>query len=150
MAKRRTAVATRSNVIVLPAPKRRGRLTRRARVGAVARRVGRRARGAAREGAVPMATIIGAAALGWAQAKGYLNKIPTIGGSRAVTLAIAGYALTRLTSNPTARTLGKSAMLIGAFDFGAKQGGGKSSLEGDVDGDLEGDDFGADADGDFE
>jgi len=63
-----------------------------------------------------------------------------------MTLAIAGYALTRLTSNATARSLGKTAMLVGAFDFGAKQGGGKSSLEGDdLEGDdLDGDDFGSD------
>lgn len=96
-----------------------------------------------------MMTLLGSAGLGWAQAKGYLNKIPTIGGSRALTLAIAGYALTKLTSNPTARSVGKSAMLIGAFDFGAKQGGGKSPLEtmgpqGDFEGDFDGDD----ADGD--
>lgn len=81
--------------------------------------------------------IIGSAALGWAQAKGHLNKIPTIGGSRAMTLGIAGYALTRLTNNPTARMLGQTAMIVGAFDWGAKQGGGKSSLEGDDD--IEGD-----------
>jgi hypothetical protein len=86
-----------------------------------------------------MATLVSAAALGYAQAKGFLNRIPTIGGSRALTLAIAGYAATRLTSNPTARSLGKTAMMIGAFDFGSKQGGGKSSLEGDFEGDLEGD-----------
>lgn len=88
-----------------------------------------------------MATLAGSAALGYAQAKGYLNKIPTIGGSRALTLAIAGYALTKLTNNPTARSLGSTAMVVGAFDWGSKQGGGKSALEGD---DLDGDDFGDD------
>ncbi len=75
--------------------------------------------------------MIGSAALGYAQAKGMLNRIPTIGGSRALTLAVAGYAVTRLTRNKTARQIGNIAMLIGAFDFGAKQGGGKSALEGD-------------------
>jgi len=146
MAKFRSAVAPRTSIVVLPAAKSRGKLTRRRRVGAVARRVGRRARGVARESALPLATLIGSAALGWAQAKGHLNKLPTIGGSRAMTLAIAGYALTRLTSNATARSLGKTAMLVGAFDFGAKQGGGKSALEGDdLEGDdLDGDDFGSD------
>jgi hypothetical protein len=95
--------------------------------------------------------LLGAAGLGWAQAKGHLNKIPTIGGSRALTLAIAGYALTRLTSNPTARSVGRTAMIVGAFDFGSKQGGGKSALEGDgnVGDDIEGDDVGDDV-GDFE
>lgn len=91
-----------------------------------------------------MATLIGAMALGYGQARGFLNKIPTIGGSRALTIAIAGYAVTRLTSNPTMRSVGRTAMVIGAFDFGSKQGGGKSSLEGD---DIEGDDM--DGDDDF-
>jgi hypothetical protein len=71
------------------------------------------------------------AAVGYAQAKGFLNRIPTIGGSRALSIGVAGYALTRLTRNQTARMVGNVAMLIGAFDFGSKQGGGKSALEGD-------------------
>lgn len=90
--------------------------------------------------------LLGSAGLGYAQAKGWLNKIPTIGGSRALSIGVAGYAVTRLTSNPTARMVGRVAMLVGAFDFGSKQGGGKSSLEGDDewlegdDDDVEGDD----------
>jgi hypothetical protein len=144
----RTAAAPRTSVIVVPAAKSRGKISRRRRVaGALVRRGARRARRAVREGAVPLGTLLGAAGLGYAQAKGYLNKIPTIGGSRALTIAIAGYAVTRLTTNPTARSVGKTAMLIGAFDWGSKQGGGKSNLEGD---DLEGDDFGDDIEGDFE
>lgn len=82
--------------------------------------------------------LVGAGALGFAQAKGWLNKIPTVGGSRALTLGVAGYALTRITKNPTARMVGSVAMIVGAFDFGSKQGGGKSALEGDDD--LSGDD----------
>lgn len=88
---------------------------------------------------MPTSMMLGAAGLGYAQAKGFLNKIPTIGGSRALTIGVAGYAVTRLTSNPTARMVGKVAMLVGAFDFGSKQGGGKSALEGDDEW-LEGDD----------
>jgi hypothetical protein len=112
----------------------------RRRVTVIAKRAGRRARRVVREGAVPTSMLLGSAGLGYAQAKGWLNKIPTIGGSRALSIGVAGYAVTRLTTNPTARMVGKVAMLVGAFDFGSKQGGGKSALEGDDDEWLEGDD----------
>lgn len=144
MAKKRRAVAVATRAaptqIVVTQPRR--AVSRRRQTVAVARRVGRRAAGAARANALPIGVLLGAAGIGWAQAKGYLNKIPTIGGSRATTLAIAGFALTRLTSNKTARQLGSTAMIIGAFDFGSKQGGGKSALEGDDD--MSGGEFGDD------
>lgn len=130
------AIARTRPTIIVAAPARRAPVTRRARAGAVARRAARRGVAVARASAVPAGTMLGAAALGYAQAKGMLNRIPTIGGSRALTIAIAGYALTRMSSNRTARDLGRTAMIIGAFDWGSKQGGGKSSLEGD---DLDGD-----------
>ena len=93
-----------------------------------------------------MGMMIGALAVGYSQSKGWLNKIPTIGGSRAMTLAIAGYAVTRFSKNQTIRSAGLAAMVAGAFDYGRIQGGGKSALEGDdfgsdLDGDLDGDDF---------
>lgn len=86
---------------------------------------------AARVGAVPALVLGSSAALGYLQAKGHLNKLPTIGGSRAMTLAIAGFALTRFTKNPMLRTFGSAAMIVGAFDMGSKAGGGKSALEGE-------------------
>ena len=55
-----------------------------------------------------------------------------------MTLALAGYAATRWSGNATIRNVGNTAMIVGAFDWGSKQGGGKSALEGDtswVDGD---------------
>ena len=120
------------NVIVLQQPRRSGgRLRRKARSSGRVRRAGRRAAGAARSAAVPAAVLASSAALGYAQAKGWLNKIPTIGGSRAATLAVAGFAVTRFTRNTHMRHLGHSAMIVGAFDFGSKMGGGKSGLEGD-------------------
>ena len=87
--------------------------------------------------------LAGSAGLGYAQAKGWLNKLPTIGGSRALSLGIAGYVVSRFSRNSTIKTLGHSAMIVGAFDWGAKQGGGKSALEGDDDleaFDIDGDD----------
>jgi hypothetical protein len=122
--------------IIVNMPKRRQRF---GRTRAVARRAGRSiARGASRA-AIPTTMLMASAGLGYAQAKGMLNKLPTIGGSRAMTLGVFGYALTRLTTNSTARMVGSVAMLVGAFDFGSKQGGGKSALEGDdtLDGDDE-------------
>jgi hypothetical protein len=129
-----TAIARRTvTPIIVNMPKRR----RFGRTRAVARRVGKRARSVARTTAFPTTMLFAASGLGYAQAKGMLNRIPTIGGSRALSIGVAGYALTRLTSNSTARMVGNVAMLIGAFDFGSKQGGGKSALEGD---DFDGDD----------
>jgi hypothetical protein len=119
-------------------PSRARRVARR--VGGVARKVGRKARHVAAKHGASGAVLMGAAGLGYAQAKGYLNKIPTVGGSRALTLALAGYALTRLSSNATARQIGSTAMVIGAFDWGAKQGGGKSALEGADSSWMDGDD----------
>jgi len=121
------------NVIVLQAPKKRS-IARRRRAPGRLRRAGRRAAVGARSAAIPSAVLASSAALGYMQAKGWLNKIPTIGGSRAATLAVAGFAVTRLTKNHHLRLLGNTAMIVGAFDFGSKMGGGKSSLEGDDDG----------------
>jgi len=122
------------NLIVLQQPRRAGGgLRRKARSSGRLRRAGRRVGKVARSGAVPAAVLAASAALGYAQAKGWLNKIPTIGGSRAATLAVAGYAVTRFTRNTHLRMLGHSAMIVGAFDFGSKHGGGKSGLEGDDD-----------------
>lgn len=129
------AIARRTvTPIMITMPKRR----RFGRTRAVARRAGRRIARTVGVAAVPTTMLMASAAVGYAQAKGMLNRIPTIGGSRALSIGIAGYALTRLTRNQTARMVGTVAMLIGAFDFGSKQGGGKSALEGDDF--LEGDD----------
>ena len=119
------------NLIVLQQPKRRS--VGRRRASRIARRVARRAGGAARSAVVPMTTVAAATALGWAQSKGHLNKLPKIAGSRAATVAAVGYGLSRFTRNPHLRALGHAALLIGAFDVGAKLGGGKSKLEGDDD-----------------
>jgi len=138
--------ATRA--IVVQMPRRRSAARRYARkAGRKTRRVARAGYGYAKAGAAPFGVLLASGAVGYAQAKGFLNKIPTVGGSRALTMGIAGYVLTRLSSNKTARTVGNVAMIIGAFDFGSKQGGGKSALEGDYDDDdMEGDDYDDDDD----
>jgi hypothetical protein len=70
------------------------------------------------------------AAVGYAESKGYLKRLPQIGGSPALTLALAGYALTRFTKNPWFRQAGVAAIIVGGFDFGRQQGsGGVSGLE---------------------
>ena len=78
-----------------------------------------------------MGLAVGAAAVGYLEAKGTLNKLPAIGGSRALTLAIAGYAATRFVRNPTVRMMGLAAIAAGAFDFGRVHGGGVSGFDGD-------------------
>lgn len=69
------------------------------------------------------------AAVGYAQAKGYLDKLPTIGGSRALTIALAGYAATRFSTNAHIRMAGLAAIVAGGFDWGRVQGGGTSGLD---------------------
>ena len=133
----KTAIARRSAPIIVMSPPKRRSVARR-RVTRIARRAGRRVATHARAASIPSSMLLGSAALGYAQAKGHLNRIPTIGGSRALTLGVAGYAATRISRNPTVRNLGFIAMVVGAFDWGAKQGGGKSALEGDDD--IDGDD----------
>jgi hypothetical protein len=84
--------------------------------------------------------MLAAAGLGWAESKGYLAKLPQIGGSPAVTLGLAGYAATRFSRNTTVRTAGLIGMIVGAFDFGRVQGGGSTSLQGMEEGYEEGED----------
>jgi hypothetical protein len=121
-----TALA-RPIVIAMP---RRGRARRAARAirhygGRAVRRVGRA--GARHLPATGIA--IAAAAVGWAESKGYLDKLPTIGGSRAFTIALAGYAATRWSRNAHVRMAGMAAIAAGAFDWGKVQGGGTSGLD---------------------
>jgi len=71
-----------------------------------------------------MALAIGGLIVGALDGRGILNKIPTIGGSRAVTLAIAGYAATRFIKNPFVRNAGLAAMAAAAYDYGKVHLGG--------------------------
>jgi len=77
---------------------------------------------------------LGAAGMGFAEAKGMLSFLPTIGGSRTLSLALAGYAATRLVRSPMIRAAGYAMLAVGAYDFGRKQGGGVSGWGDDVSG----------------
>jgi hypothetical protein len=104
--------------VVVMAPSRGGKIRRAAkRAGGLARGAGRRVARGARSHAVPAIPMaIGGAIVGALDAKGFFNKLPAIGGSRALTLALAGYAATRFIKNPTIRNAGLAAMAVGAFD----------------------------------
>lgn len=95
--------------------------------------------------AMAIPAIVGSAAVGWIGAKGYLAKLPEIGGSRMNTLAIVGYGLMKFTKHPGIRAAGFGALCVGAFNFGRLQGGGgiagDDTTAGDIDGDVEGDDI---------
>jgi hypothetical protein len=102
-------------------PSRRGRVRRAARrVYGVARRGGSHARRA-----LPTVGIaLGGAVVGYLQGSGRLDSLPEIGGSKMVTLGLAGYAATRFVRNPHVRAAGLAALAAAAFDFGRVQGGG--------------------------
>ena len=96
----------------------------RKRAGGALRAVGRGARKAAPAHVPAMALAIGGLVVGALDSRGYLQKIPTIGGSRAVTLAIAGYVATRYVKNPFVRNAGLAALAAAAFDYGKVHLGG--------------------------
>lgn len=113
---RRSAPSAPATIVVSPSGGGRGRRIAR-RAGGIARAVGRRGGRVAKEHAVPaMGMAIGGAIAGALDAKGLFNKLPAFGGSRALTLAAAGYAATRFSKNKTIRLAGLAAIAVGAFD----------------------------------
>ena len=76
-----------------------------------------------------MALILGGAAGGWAEQKGYLKKLPQIGGSAAVSLVIVGYLAHKYGRHRALKGAGAALMAAGAFDFGRVQAGGTSGLD---------------------
>lgn len=128
-----------SRPIIVAMPRRAGRVRRAGRrAGRVARRVGHHARSAAPTGGI----LLAAAALGYGKQKGYLKKLPVIGGSPNLTLGIAGYLARRYSGNAHIKNAGLAAMIVSAYSFGNQQAGGTAGEEGE-----EGDDgaFGDDA-----
>jgi hypothetical protein len=76
-----------------------------------------------------MGMALGGAVVGYLNQKGYLDKLPKIGGSRMMTLGLAGYAATRFIRQPQIRMAGLAAMVVAAADWGRVQGGGVSGLD---------------------
>jgi hypothetical protein len=69
---------------------------------------------------------LGGLIVGFMDARGLFNRLPAIGGSRALTLGLAGYAATRFIKNPTVRMAGIAAIAAAAFDFGKVHGAPKA------------------------
>lgn len=76
-----------------------------------------------------MGVAVGALVVGYAQGKGFLDRLPQIGGSKVLTLGLAGYAATRFFKNPSVRQAGLAALAAACFDFGRVQAGGTSGFE---------------------
>lgn len=130
MARTRALVRRSGPVIVaLPTPRRVSRRRSRSVVRGGGRR---RSRGRGKSGGISSSLTIpiaiGGAGVGWLGAKGYLAKLPEIGGSRMTTLGLAGWAAMRFMRNKYVRAAGLSAVAIAAFDFGRVQGGGARLL----------------------
>jgi hypothetical protein len=134
MAKHRHSTAlARPNVIVMRPP---GRVRRAARRAAPhLKRHARRIGGGVKRALPTTGVALGALVVGYLDGKGFMDRLPQIGGSKVITLGVAGYALTRFVKNPMVRNAGLAALAAAAFDFGRVQGGKVSGFE-DVSGDA--------------
>lgn len=61
--------------------------------------------------------------------RGMLDKLPQIGGSKVLSLGIAGYIATRWSRNQYIRTAGFAAMTVAGYDWGRVQAGGTSGVD---------------------
>jgi len=128
----KTTSLARPSVILMSPPRRRGGFARRAGTRIV--RVARRAAPSARRAVPTVSIALGGAVVGYVYSKGFLDKLPQIGGSKMMTLGLAGWAATRFVKNQNVRMAGLAALAAAAFDFGRVQGGGTSGLEDSSDG----------------
>lgn len=116
-----TALAPRPQLVVI-----RGGAGGRRRGGrrrAAARVIRRGARGAARHGLPMTGLALGGAVVGYAQAAGWLDFLPGMGGSKTLAMGAAGYLATRMTKNKYLREAGAAAVAVAAFEFGREHGG---------------------------
>lgn len=121
MAKFTRALSRPPVIIAMPRP--RGRIRRAySRAAPHVRRAGR----AGRRALPTVGLALGGAVVGYLQGSGKLDFLPEIGGSKMVTLGLAGYAATRFSRNAHVRGAGMAALAAAAFDFGRVQGGGTS------------------------
>jgi hypothetical protein len=118
-----TALATRPQLVVIRGGggggKRRRSSPRRAAVVRVARRAGR---GVKKHGLPLTGLAIGSAVLGYAQAAGWLDKLPALGGSKTLAMGAAGYLATRMSHNKHVREIGTAAVVVAGFEFGREHG----------------------------
>jgi len=145
MAKRTTALARYRPppVVVVSSPRgglrRRGRSSVR-RVARGGRRRHHKGGGAGVTSTTSIVTLgIGGAGVGYLAAKGHLNFLPAVGGSRMVTLGLAGIAMTKFARNKYLKAAGLAALAAAAFDIGRAQAGGGMSTTTAGDDDVEGD-----------
>lgn len=129
MAKHSRSLALAPRPVIVALPSRRSSGGRLRRAGARAVRAARRGGHHVKRGLPTMGVAVGALVVGYAQGHGLLDKLPQIGGSKVLTLGIAGYAATRFFKNPSIRQAGLAALAAAAFDFGRVQGGGTSGFE---------------------
>lgn len=126
---------------------RRGGVRRRRSGG---RKVHHRRSGASVSAGSTVSTLaIGGLAVGFADGKGYLAKLPTLGGSKAITLGVAGFVAVKYGKNKYLKAAGLAALASAAFDYGRVQasGGKLAGLDDNSIGDLDGDDLMGDLDG---
>lgn len=127
---RHRSVALAPRPVVVVAPRAPGRVRRAARrVGGAVRRGARRVRHHGTKALPTMTIAVGGMVVGYLQGKGFLDKLPQIGGSKVLTLGLAGWAATRFIKNPHVRTAGLAALAAAAVDFGRVQAGGTSGFE---------------------
>ena len=120
-----TALATRPQLVVIrgggSSGGKRRRSSGRTRT-VVVRHAKRSGRAALRHG-LPMTGIaLGGAIVGYAQAAGWLDSLPALGGSKTLAMGVAGYLATRMTHNKYVREAGAAAVAVAAFEFGREHG----------------------------
>ncbi len=124
---RRSNALMRAPASVIVMPRRRGALRRAA--SHASHVVRRHAPQAAKRALPTVGVAVGAAVLGYAKEKGYLDKLPQLAGSSVVTLGLAGYLATRFVKNHYVREAGLAALAVAAFDFARVQAGGVSGID---------------------
>jgi hypothetical protein len=119
-----TALATRPQLVVIRGGSGGGTKRRRSsgRVRTVVRVARRAGRGAAKHGLPMTGLALGGAIVGYAQAAGWLDSLPALGGSKTLAMGVAGYLATRMTHNKYVREAGAAAVAVAAFEFGREHG----------------------------
>jgi hypothetical protein len=119
-----TALATRPQLVVIRGGGGSGRRRRSGggRIRAVGRVVRRGARAGGKHALPATGLALGGAIVGYAQAAGWLDSLPELGGSKTLAMGVAGYLATRMTNNKYVREAGAAAIAVAAFEFGREHG----------------------------